>query len=135
MPSTDWVPGAAIGGRYRLVRRVGEGGMGGIWAADDLVTGRRIALKRIKDSVDDPAARRRVLDEARAASAVRHPHVVEILDVLELPAEPPALAMELLDGESLRDVLIRDRALSVAALADLLVPVISAVGAAHALGV
>jgi tRNA A-37 threonylcarbamoyl transferase component Bud32 len=135
MRASDWVPDAVIAARYRLVRRVGEGGMGVIWAAGDLVTGRRVALKRIKDSVDDPAARRRFLVEARAASAVRHPNVVEILDVLEFETGPPALAMELLEGESLRDVLTRDRALSVPALADLLVPVISAVGAAHALGV
>jgi tRNA A-37 threonylcarbamoyl transferase component Bud32 len=135
MRAIDWVPGAVIAARYRLVGRVGEGGMGVIWAADDLVTGRRTALKRIKDAVDDPAARRRFLHEARAASVVRHPNVVELFDVLELDEGPPALAMELLDGESLRDVLVRDRTLSVPALADLLVPVISAVGAAHALGV
>ncbi len=135
MRAIDWLPGAVIAERYRLVRRVGEGGMGVIWAADDLVTGRRTALKRIKDTVDDPAARRRFLHEARAASVVRHPNVVEIFDVLELEAGPPVLAMELLDGESLRDVLVRDRTLSVPALADVLVPVIAAVGAAHALGV
>ncbi|HEX3480595.1 MAG TPA: protein kinase [Kofleriaceae bacterium] len=135
MRAIDWAPGAVIAARYRLIRRVGEGGMGVIWAADDLVTGRPTALKRIKDTVDDPAARRRFLDEARAASVVRHPNVVEVFDVLELDDGPPALAMELLDGESLRDMLVRDRTLSVAALADVLVPVISAVGAAHALGV
>ena len=135
MRASDWVPGAVIAARYRLVRRVGEGGMGVIWAADDLIAGRRTALKRIKDTVDDPAARRRFLHEARAASVVRHPNVVEVLDVLELEDGPPAIAMELLDGESLRDVLVRDRTLSVPALADILVPVISAVGAAHALGV
>ncbi|HEX8108695.1 MAG TPA: serine/threonine-protein kinase, partial [Kofleriaceae bacterium] len=135
MRAIDWVPGAVIAERYRLVRRVGEGGMGVIWAADDLVTGRRTALKRIKDAVDDPAARRRFLHEARAASVVRHPNVVEMFDVLELETGPPVLAMELLDGESLRDVLVRDRTLSVPALADVLVPVIGAVGAAHALGV
>ncbi len=67
MRAIDWVPGAVIAARYRLVGRVGEGGMGVIWAADDLVTGRRTALKRIKDAVDDPAARRRFLHEARAA--------------------------------------------------------------------
>jgi hypothetical protein len=135
MRAIDWVPGAVIAARYRLVRRVGEGGMGVIWAADDLVAGRPTALKRIKDPVDDPATRRRFLHEARAASVVRHPNVVEVFDVLELEDGPPALAMELLDGESLRDVLVRDRTLSVPALADILVPVISAVGAAHALGV
>jgi tRNA A-37 threonylcarbamoyl transferase component Bud32 len=135
MCATDWVPGAVIAARYRLDRRVGEGGMGVIWAADDLVAGRRTALKQLKDTIDDPAARRRFLHEARAASAVRHPNVVEIFDVLELEDGPPALAMELLDGESLRDVLVRDRTLSVPTLAEILVPVISAVGAAHALGV
>src|ERR1044071_6031255 len=96
MRAIDWVPGAVIAARYRLVRRVGEGGMGVIWAADDLVTGRPTALKRIKDPVGDLASRRRLLHEARAASVVRHPNVVEVFDVLELEDGPPALAMELL---------------------------------------
>jgi serine/threonine-protein kinase len=90
--------GAVIGVRYRLDRLLGEGGMGTVWAAEDTVTGQRCALKLMKDLAGDPEARARFLREGRAASAVRHPNVVRILDVLEPEGEPPALAMELLEG-------------------------------------
>ena len=133
-------PGMVIGNRYRLERVLGVGGMGTVWAAEDLETGARRALKLINPDLDDGVAgatgsRRRFLREARAASAVQHPNVVTIYDVLDRDEAPLALVMELLDGESLRARLDRETALPLGALADVLVPVISAVGAAHALGV
>jgi eukaryotic-like serine/threonine-protein kinase len=133
MAATELAAGALIGARYRLDRRLGEGGMGVVWAAVDLTTGDAVALKLLK-AADDPDARRRFVREGRAASAVRHPNVVSILDVLELGGTP-VLVMELLEGESLRNLLSRERALSLPALADIVVPVVSAVGAAHALGI
>jgi eukaryotic-like serine/threonine-protein kinase len=127
--------GTMIGGRYRLERLLGEGGMGAVWAARDTATGRRCALKLMKDAAADLEARKRFLREGRAASAVRHPNVVEILDVIEPEGEPPAIVMELLEGESLRAMLGREEKLSVTELAEIMVPVASAVGAAHALGI
>jgi eukaryotic-like serine/threonine-protein kinase len=135
MVATELVTGAVIGGRYRLERLLGEGGMGVVWAAEDTVTGQRCALKLMKDPAGDPEARKRFLREGRAASAVRHPNVVRILDVLEPEGEPPAIAMELLEGESLRARLGRAPQLSPGELAEIMVPVVSAVGAAHALGI
>jgi serine/threonine protein kinase len=134
MAAIELAAGALIGARYRLERRLGEGGMGVVWAAVDLTTGAAVALKLLK-AADDPDARRRFVREGRAASAVRHPNVVSIVDVVELDDGTPVLVMELLDGESLRDLLSREGALSLSALADIAVPVVSAVGAAHAVGI
>src|SRR5262249_38963247 len=93
-----------------------------------------VALKLVKDD-DDPGARLRFLQEARAASTVSHANIVKVLEVLELEDGAPVLVMELLVGESLADRLLRERRLSLAAAADLLIPVVSALGTAHAAGV
>ena len=114
----DLIPGAVIGGRYRPVRRLGEGGMGVVWAAMDVVSQQAVALKFIKDTADDPGARRRFLHEGRAASAVRHPNVVTIREVLELEDGSPVIVMELLEGESLRDLLERERQIMLVDLID-----------------
>ncbi|HRC57383.1 MAG TPA: serine/threonine-protein kinase, partial [Kofleriaceae bacterium] len=127
--------GTLVGARYRLEHVLGEGGMGVVWAATELLTNELYALKLLKDDVEDPDARRRFGHEARAAQAVRHPNVVTIHGVIELEDERPAIVMELLHGETLRDVLSREHRLALAPLIELLAPVIAAVGAAHAQGV
>jgi serine/threonine-protein kinase len=109
--------------------------MGVVWAATNTATGRRVAIKMLRDEGDDPHVRRRFLREGRAASAVQHPNVVEILDVLELEDRTPVMVMELLEGESLGTRLRARGTLSVEDMCSLLVPAVAAVGAAHALGV
>src|SRR5689334_9894359 len=89
MAAIELAAGALIGARYRLERRLGEGGMGVVWAAEDTVAGGRVALKIMK-ATDVPDARRRFLREGRAAAAVRHPGVVRILDVLEIASHGSA---------------------------------------------
>jgi eukaryotic-like serine/threonine-protein kinase len=129
-------PGALIAGRYRLDRRLGAGGMGVVWAATHVVTRREVALKFLKASVTaDTEARRRFLQEARAATAAHHPNVVEIWDVFDLPGDTPVIVMDLLAGETLRERLARAGSLDLETTAKLLLPVISAVGTAHALGI
>ena len=128
--------GSVLAGRFRLERLLGQGGMGVVWAATNTATGRRVAIKMLRDATAaDPHVRRRFLREGRAASAVQHPNVVEILDVFELEDQTPAMVMELLDGESLGQRLRRVRTLSIEEMAKLLVPAVAAVGAAHALGI
>jgi eukaryotic-like serine/threonine-protein kinase len=127
-------PGTLIGARYRLERLVAEGGMGVVWAAEDIRTGQRCAVKLMKDA-STPQLRERFLHEGRMASRVSHDHVVRILEVVEPENGSPAIVMELLDGESLRAVLERDHKLALAVLADIMVPVVSAVGTAHAHGI
>ncbi len=85
-------------GRYRVMRKIGEGGMGSVYEAVDEVLGRRIAIKRLK-AVDE-SARRRFWREARAAARLSHPNVCALFEVGE-DASGPFLAMELLAGEPL----------------------------------
>jgi serine/threonine protein kinase len=100
-----------------------------------MITRRVVALKFLTGPEESEENRLRFLREARAASAVVHPSVVEVLDVLEAEGKTPTLVLELLEGESLGALLERERRLSVAQTADLLLQVVSAVGSAHALGI
>lgn len=136
MPESAFSEGGLIAGRYRLDALLGEGGMGEVWAATHTVTRRSVALKFLKPSVRDKAGlRQRFLREASAASALKHPHVVEILDVFDFEEREPVLVMELLEGETLGTKLARDGRLAMEETAALLIPVCSAVGTAHALGI
>jgi len=125
--------GAIVGGRYRLERELGQGGMGVVWEATHVVTRRRVAIKFVARAHDE--LRRRFLREARAASAARHPNVVEVLDVFELDDRTPVMVMEFLSGETLRGLLVRQGKLPLEAAASILLPVAAAVGSAHALGI
>ncbi len=131
--SAPFQVGSVIGGRYRLDRRLGEGGMGTVWAATHTVTLRRVALKLLR-----PEARsqhERFLREARAAASVEHPHVVRVEDVFQAEDGTPTMVMELLAGESFQARLDRQVRLSVGEAAAIVLPVVSAVGAAHAAGI
>ena len=128
--------GSLIAGRYRLEHPLGEGGMGTVWAATHTVTRRSVAMKFLKDSMRHRKdLRERFLREAAAASALKHPNVVEIIDVFDFAEGCPVMVMELLRGETLGAKLLRDERLSMEETAALLLPVVSAVGAAHALGI
>jgi eukaryotic-like serine/threonine-protein kinase len=128
-------PGDVIAERYRVERLLGRGGMGSVWAATHLVTNKPVALKVLRREDDDETARRRVLREARAACAVRHPHVVDVHDVIEASDGSPVLVMDLLDGEPLRARLDRDRTLPVAEVVRIAETVLDALDAAHAAGI
>src|SRR5262249_7187531 len=126
--------GTVVADSYRLDRVLGEGGMGVVWAAERIETGELVAIKFLKDGADANACIRFVR-EGRAARTVRHPHVVTIFEVLELDDGSPAIVMERLIGESLADKLQRETVVELRELVSILVPVISAVGTAHEVGV
>ncbi|APR87052.1 Serine/threonine-protein kinase pkn3 [Minicystis rosea] len=128
-------PDALLAERYRVQALLGEGGMGVVWAAEDIATRAPVALKLIKGAADDREARRRFAREARALIALTHPNVVQVREVFELSDGSPVLVMERLFGEPLGARLRRSGRLPLAEAARLLVPVISAVGAAHAQGI
>jgi len=93
-------------------------------------------MKFLKDSMRHRRdLRERFLREAAAASALKHPNVVEIIDVFDFAEGSPVMVMELLRGETLGAKLLRDERLSVEETAALLLPVVSAVGEAHAIGI
>ena len=119
-----------------LVRLLAEGGMGEVWEAQHLFTRRRVAVKVLQSSLSAlPDMRRRLLREARAATSVGHPNVVDVFDVFELEDGSPVMVMAFLEGETLGSRLERDGRLELGDLANVLLPVISAVGFAHSRGV
>ena len=128
--------GAIVGGSYELAELLGSGGMGEVWAATHRVTGREVAIKCLRASAySDPYVLERFQREARAACAVDHPNVVDVLDFAERDGEEPMIIMERLRGETLAAKIAREESLSFGETATLMVQVISAVGTAHALGI
>ncbi|AEV84973.1 serine/threonine protein kinase, bacterial [Actinoplanes sp. SE50] len=105
--------GDLIAGRYRLERRLGQGGSAVVWRAVDELLGRGVALKVLAPALAaDPDLRRQVAAEARAAARLRHVNVVGIHDCGELEdagGRLPYVVMELVDGQSLDDMLRRGR--------------------------
>jgi tRNA A-37 threonylcarbamoyl transferase component Bud32 len=122
-------------GKYRIVRLMGEGGMGAVYEAVHPVLKKRFAIKTLLPSLAvQRDARTRFLREAEAASRINHPNVVAVLDV-GTEGDTPYLVMEYLDGEPLDALLERRPVLPVADAVDLMLPVISAVSTAHEHGV
>jgi serine/threonine protein kinase len=131
--------GQVIGRKYEVVRLLGSGGMAQVFEARHLHTGRRVAIKVIQPAfARDPETIQRFLREARAASCVRHTHVVDILD---LDVDPqlgiPYIVQEYLVGECLKSFIARQpgRRVTAETALTLITPVLSAMAAAHRLGV
>jgi eukaryotic-like serine/threonine-protein kinase len=127
-------PGSRIG-EYEILATLGSGGMGTVCAARHTRSGAEVALKFIKDELYEADLPQRLLREAEATAAVQHPNVVEIREVVMLEDGTPMIVMELLRGETLRDVIRRKGRLSVERTARYLVPVASAVAQAHEAGI
>jgi tRNA A-37 threonylcarbamoyl transferase component Bud32 len=113
-------PGTLLGGRYRIVERLGRGGMGEVYRADDLKLGQPVALKFLPPDVDrDPARLTQLHTEVRMARQVSHPNVCRVYDIDEVDGAT-FLSMEYVDGEDLSSLLKRvgrfpeDRALEIA---------------------
>ncbi len=125
--------GTTLGGKYRLERIIGHGGMGVVFEATHSWTERKVAIKLLHANYSqDEELGRRFLQEARTATAIRHPNVVEVLDMGQ-DEDAVYLALELLQGESLADVLKRSPLHPKAAL-DILLPVMAALTVAHRKG-
>jgi tRNA A-37 threonylcarbamoyl transferase component Bud32 len=102
-----FAPGTMLGGRYRIVGRLGKGGMGEVYRADDLKLGQPVALKFLPESVDrDPARLSQLHTEVRMARQVSHPNVCRVYDIDEVDGHT-FLSMEYVDGEDLASILRR----------------------------
>ncbi|RYJ24970.1 putative serine/threonine protein kinase [Streptomyces sp. L-9-10] len=137
-PAADPAARRALGGRYRLVSRLGHGGMGTVWLAHDEVVDRDVAIKepRVPDNVGERDRERvylRMQREARAAARIEHPAVVTMHDVVIEDAKP-WIVMELVRGQSLADRL-QEGTLDPREAARIGLAVLDALTAAHEKGV
>src|SRR4051794_948927 len=126
--------GATIGG-HRLLGQIGQGGMGVVYLAENETTGRRCALKLLPSELASKAGfRERFAREARYASAIRHPNIVEVYDAGEQDGTL-WIAMQYVEGTDLHTLLDREARLDPARAMGILGQAASALDAAHAVGV
>ncbi|MEO7071211.1 MAG: Stk1 family PASTA domain-containing Ser/Thr kinase [Nostocoides sp.] len=127
--------GVELDGRYRVLERLAEGGMATVYLALDTRLDREVALKIMRpDLAQDPAFVARFHREARSAAQLSHPNVVAVFDQGQDTGQM-FLAMEYVPGQTLREVLDAEGALTPRAATDILLPVLGALGAAHAAGI
>lgn len=123
---------ALLGGKYRLLRLLAKGGMGTVYAAEEVPSGRKVAVKLLNESASsDSKAAQRLYTEAHAASAVGHPNIVEVYELGQTYNGTPFLVMELLEGQSLADVLQLLGKLDPGYGVDIIAQILSALAAAH----
>ena len=129
--------GDLIHGKYRLVRLLGDGGMGSVYEAQHEVLGTRVAIKVLHPELARrPGLVERFLQEAKVAAQIRSPHVVQVTDVdRTMPDGNAYIVMELLEGEPLSSVLDRQHKLPVSTSCEYTIQILEALEAAHALGV
>ena len=132
----DRMVGRALGGRYRVLSRLGEGGMGTVYLCEHVVLGRRYAVKVLRPELcGDSELGERFRNEAIAASRIGGDNVVDVLDFGAEDDGALYYVMEALDGRSLGTILTDEGPLEVARVLALLDQICRALGAAHARGV
>jgi tRNA A-37 threonylcarbamoyl transferase component Bud32 len=130
------VPGDVIGGKYRIVRLIGDGGMGTVYEAHHEFLETTVALKFLHSELAKRAGLgSRFLQEARVSARIRSPHVTHVTDVDQTADGSPYLVMELLHGEPLQQAMDRRGKLPVEQAIDFALQILSGLESAHAIGV
>jgi serine/threonine protein kinase/tetratricopeptide (TPR) repeat protein len=120
-------------GHYRLLKKLGEGGMGVVYAAEDERLGRTVALKTVRAELGDTSARERLRREARVAASITHPNVCQLYEIGE-SGDELFLAMELLSGEALSERIARGP-LPIREAVQVTLDVLAALSALHKRGI
>jgi tRNA A-37 threonylcarbamoyl transferase component Bud32 len=128
--------GKTLEGRYAVERLLGEGGMGAVYQGLHVMVGRKVAIKFLHSELTgSEEVVKRFYREARAAAAIGHRNIVEVLDVGLSELGEPYLVMEFLEGESLGEMLERVGPIELGAALGVLDPALRALSAAHAKGI
>src|SRR5687767_14820871 len=129
-------PGAVVDGRYRVLAVLAAGAMGVVYVAQHVSLGRKVALKVMRSALGDRAdLQARFEQEARAATAIGHPSIVDVFDLGRCADGRPYMAMELLTGLTLAERLEIDGPLPWREAIELGAQVLSALAAAHGRGI
>jgi eukaryotic-like serine/threonine-protein kinase len=130
-------PGDVIAEKYSLIRPLREGGMGTVWVAHNIVLDVHVGIKLIElnEASSKHALAERLLEEARAAARLGHPAIVRVQDFGETLRGDPFLAMELLDGEDLGELMHREQHLDPTDAVRILLPIAHALATAHGKGI
>jgi serine/threonine-protein kinase len=126
-------PGDVVGERYQLLELIGTGAMGAVFRAHDRVLDAPLAMKLIRldpDCTDNERATQRLLLEARAIARISHPGIVRVFD-FGCSGGVPFIAMELLNGESLLDLMLREGPLDPVEAVRMMLPIADAISVAH----
>ncbi|WP_394840032.1 protein kinase [Pendulispora rubella] len=128
--------GYLVSSKYRLVRLLGDGGMGSVYEALHEVLGTRVAIKLLHPELAHRTGLiDRFMQEARVAAQIQSPHIVQVTDVDRTPEGVAYIVMELLQGEALSSVLERERKVPIAVACEYTKQILEALEVAHALGV
>jgi serine/threonine-protein kinase len=128
--------GAVLAGKYRIDQLLGEGGMGAVYLAENVAIGRTVAIKLLHAALArDPALLARFRQEARAAAAIGHPGIVEVLDLGQTEDGAEFIVMERLEGETLGHRLEREGRLPIDDAVAIMDRILDALGAAHDKGI
>ena len=134
--SSDPFIGAVLGGAYVLLEKIGSGGMGAVYRAEQRALGRTVAVKLIHGHLlQDANVSVRFFNEAHAASRLSHPNVVSVIDFGKTDSGVPYLVMEHLRGHDLRTVMREVGLMEVGRIEGILLQILDALAEAHALGV
>ncbi len=126
------ITGEILGDKYQILREMGSGSMGAVYEARHTVLGRRLAVKVLKQECSNERLKKRFFNEARAAGAITHQHIVQVYDFgLIEDSQEPYIVMEYVDGENLQDYMDREGAIPVEDSVEIICQLLSTIDVIH----